>query len=251
MPARTVSSAPATSPSSRARTPIRKPGKTLLWTTPASSGKQRAVFVVDELESVDALVQGAPDQVFAHPVAPIDIALVVQIVGSAAGRDLHDQLGRPFNVVVVTDARLATGLRPDEEGGVRLEFVVEVQSHRGVVQRQNAGGERGVGAKEAMDGGLRASMTGGAGGRCHVDDSLDQLCFLDVRPGGVAAFELATREAVAALQARRRQGLRSRALGRQRKSRSLRSRFHSLKCVGPIVPQPAHDVLIALNRSTA
>ena len=173
------------------------------------------------------------------PVAAIDVQLVVQIVGSTAGRDLHDQLRRPFDVVVVADARLAAGFRLDEEGRIRLELVVEVQSDRGVVQVQGAGRERGVGTEENVNGGLRAAVTGGAGRRCHVDDSLDQLRLPDVRPGRVSAFELASREPVATLQAPSGRGRRPRlrAFRRPVEWMLLRSRVDCRRYVRSIVPQ--------------
>ena len=120
---------------------------------------------------------------------------------ASASVSINNQLRRPFDAVVVADTRLAAGFRLDEEGSIRLELVVEVQPDRGVVQVQSAGRERGVGAEENLNGGLWASVTGGASRRCHVDDSLDQLRLPDVRPGGVSAFELASREPVTTLQA--------------------------------------------------
>src|SRR5262249_23607224 len=51
-------------------------------------------------EPVDLSIEDPPDDILADPVAAIDVQLLPQVIADAAGRDLRDQFGSPFDVVV-------------------------------------------------------------------------------------------------------------------------------------------------------
>ena len=63
--------------------------------------RQWAVFVVQELEPVEPVFSGTPDDVLLHAVSPIDAALGVHVDRCAACGDLDDQLRRTLEIVVV------------------------------------------------------------------------------------------------------------------------------------------------------
>ena len=88
-----------------------EPGEHLAVKQSGRVGLQWPVGAVDELEPVDTALQGAPDQVLPHAVAPVRMELVVQIVGRAAGCNLGDQLRRAFDVVVIAQPRLTARRR--------------------------------------------------------------------------------------------------------------------------------------------
>src|SRR5208283_4820337 len=59
---------------------------------------------------VDLSILHAPDDVFTDAATTVDVELFVKIDAHAAGCDLHDQFGSPFNVVIFRDAGLAAAL---------------------------------------------------------------------------------------------------------------------------------------------
>src|SRR4029453_5128956 len=77
------------------------------------------------------MLQHAPDDILTHAVAAIHRQLLVEIIGSAARRDLRNQFRSPLNETI----RAGTGLtaRNDPEQQVRLWFVVEIQANCGVI----------------------------------------------------------------------------------------------------------------------
>ena len=72
---------------------------------PIGVGQQRLILILVQVEPVQALLVDLPNQIFLHAIALIHALFVVEIIGGAAGRDLHDQLGCAFNVIVCGDTR--------------------------------------------------------------------------------------------------------------------------------------------------
>ena len=163
-------------------------------------GLKRPVRAVGQLEPVDAMLQGPPDQILAHAVAPVRVELVVEIVRGAAGRDLGDELRRALDVVVVAQPGLSAGPGVDEERRVRLRFVVEIEAHRGVVVDLHARCGRRVASQPGDRGRVRPAVAARACRRRHVDDPFDQLGLLDVGACLVPALELAASQPVAVLE---------------------------------------------------
>ena len=130
--------------------------------------------------------------------------LLAQIDADAAGRHLGDEIRRPFDVVILADPDLSTPLRPDEQEGVRLGFVVQIQADASVISGLDSRGVRLVVSQPGDEPGVRVTMPRLSDRRGHVDLSFDQLGLLEVRHRIVAAFELVTRQAVAILQRRDR-----------------------------------------------
>jgi hypothetical protein len=115
---------------------------------------------------------------------------------------LHHQLRRAFDVVVVTDSRLAPGVLVDAEEAVGLRLVVEVEADGRIVTDRYFRRGGGVREEPSDDGTAGLAVIGEADGRGHVDGALDELGLLDVRHCLVAPSELVARETVAVLERR-------------------------------------------------
>ncbi len=57
----------------------------------------------------------------------------MEIIARTARRHLCHQLGAAFNVAVFTQASLSAALRVNEQTGIRLGLVVQIQPHRAIV----------------------------------------------------------------------------------------------------------------------
>ena len=98
----------ARSPASNAPTSRHSPGNILLRRIPQTIGGERYVVVAHDDEPIELPFVNAPYEVLVHAIATVRLQFVMQVAGRAAGRDLDDQLGRPFHVVVLVEPRMAT-----------------------------------------------------------------------------------------------------------------------------------------------
>ena len=116
-------------------------------------------FAVSQDEPIDLLIEHAPDDVFLHAIPAIDIKLGVEVVTGAARSHLSDELWRSFKVVISGDSRLAAVIRIDEEYGIRLWLVVEVQAHARVVGNNHARSRRFVDSQPSYEMGMGSAVS--------------------------------------------------------------------------------------------
>ena len=90
-------------------------------------------------EPVDLAVEDPPDDILAHAVSAVGVELLPQVVTDAAGGDFRDQLGRSLDVIILADAGLSPMFGQDDQEGVGLGFVVQVQADGAVIARLDPG----------------------------------------------------------------------------------------------------------------
>ena len=100
---------------------------------PSADGGQGHVSPLLQHEPIDLPFENAINDVFADAVATKSIELVVQIVTGTARGDLGDQVRTALNIAIVVDLDAASMFRLDEEKGVRLRRVVDVEENGAVV----------------------------------------------------------------------------------------------------------------------
>ena len=115
-----------------------KAGKDLATVETGVVERQTNEFAVPQHEPIDLPIEHAPDDVFPHAIAAINVEFGVQVVAGTACRNLGDELGGVFDVVVGGDPRLAAMVRVDEKDRVGLRLVVQVQANARVVGTDDA-----------------------------------------------------------------------------------------------------------------
>lgn len=100
-------------------------------------------------------------------------------------RDLHDEVWRPFDVVVVTNVGLTPTVGLNAEQGVRLGIVVEIETDGGVISNRDVRGGSGVSDQPPDDGTVGMTVGLKMNGRGHIDGAFDQFGFLT---SGMAAY---------------------------------------------------------------
>jgi len=161
---------------------------------------KRAVFVLLQREPFDGSVEDAPEEVLGDPAAAVARELFPGVARDAARGDLHDEFRGAGEVAFFIGRSPATMSGVKEEQGVGLGHVVGAEADGGIgrVDRFRAIGR--VGSQPGLDEGVGFRVQFESDGRGHVDDSLDQFGFLDLRHRLETPEELGGPEVVPVLQ---------------------------------------------------
>jgi hypothetical protein len=156
---------------------------------------QPFVFSFAEDEPVDRRILGPPDEVFGDAVALVGPELFVRVDAHGAGGNFGDQFGRAGHVSV-HEGRPTAEFGVDDQGHVRLGFILKIQSNGRIVTRSHSRRRSLIDDQPTDEVGVLFAVDFEANGRRHVDDPLDELRFLDVGHGVITPFELGPGEVV-------------------------------------------------------
>lgn len=159
----------------------------------------RLVDTVAEGEPADLGLVHGDDHVLQAPVPAVDVQLLVEVRRSTGSCDLGDELDAAVNVSVRIRPRDPPRLWDHPKEGVRLRFVVVVETQGGVRQELDPRSREHVETQPGMDPAIGQAVVE-AHRRRHVDHPIDQLRLPVASHRGVAMLELGARETVPALE---------------------------------------------------